>query len=214
MPPRPFFCASRCFCRLRHFAHALLVAPELQRDELARRGDALEALERNEALGLVQFGLQLADQRHVIREASRGGGEFEDDGDHRADSSGKTEQFYRLFAALDAHGPERHRLRRRSPPAASSTSRETRICEPNSLLSCSMREARITTSPVIEYCWRCAEPMFPETASPACRPMPIVIGGMRPAAASDRIPATSSRAAASALAQSRPVARWARRRWP
>jgi hypothetical protein len=20
MPPRPFFCASRCFCRLRHFA--------------------------------------------------------------------------------------------------------------------------------------------------------------------------------------------------
>jgi hypothetical protein len=34
----------------------------------------------------------------------------------------------------------------------SMTSCDTSICEPKSLLSCSMREARITTLPVIEYC--------------------------------------------------------------
>ena len=36
--------------------------------------------------------------------------------------------------------------------------------------------------PVIEYCLRCAEPTFPVTASPQCRPMPIRVGGMARAA--------------------------------
>src|SRR5258706_4263168 len=41
------------------FRHARLVAPELQRHELARRGYALEPFQRKEAFGLVQFGLEL-----------------------------------------------------------------------------------------------------------------------------------------------------------
>src|SRR5688572_4601727 len=37
-------------------AHAFIVLPELQREELALRGDAFESLERDESLGLVQLG--------------------------------------------------------------------------------------------------------------------------------------------------------------
>ena len=68
-----------------------------------------------------------------------------------------------------------------------------------------MREARITTSPVTEYCWRASEPMLPVTASPACRPMPMRMSGMRPASARPRTARSSSRAAASAFALSLPL---------
>src|SRR6185295_5149410 len=80
--------AAALFLRLAVLLHvaplrdARLVAPELQRHELAGRGDALEALEGYETVGLVQFRLELADQLHVVREAAGGRGEFEDDGDH------------------------------------------------------------------------------------------------------------------------------------
>ena len=71
-----------------------------------------------------------------------------------------------------------------------------------------IREARITTLPLIEYCCRACEPMFPETASPACRPMPMLAAGMRPESESAFTATRSSRAALKAFSflQSRPVA--------
>src|SRR5689334_15532172 len=54
------------------FAHAFVVTPELQRDELALVGDALKALERDEALGFGEVLAQRVDERHVIGEAAFG----------------------------------------------------------------------------------------------------------------------------------------------
>src|SRR6185295_11186497 len=63
-------------------AHRFLVAPELQRDELPLGGDALEALERDEALGALEVRLERADQIHVLGEPAFGRREFEDHRDH------------------------------------------------------------------------------------------------------------------------------------
>src|SRR6185503_20668794 len=63
-------------------AHRLLVAPELERHELPPGGDALEALERDEAVGLFEVGLERAHQVHVLGEPAFGRREFEDHRDH------------------------------------------------------------------------------------------------------------------------------------
>ena len=83
-------------------------------------------------------------------------------------------------------------------PHAVQTSSETRMLEPSSLLSASMREATFTTSPMTVYSLRCAEPMLPTTASPAWRPMPTRVGGILPSATSCSTRATMSSAASTA----------------
>ena len=60
--------------------------------------------------------------------------------------------------------------------------------------------------PLIEYCCRACEPMFPETASPACRPRPMLVAGMRPESESAFTAARSSRATLKAFCS--------RGRWP
>jgi hypothetical protein len=62
--------------------HRLLVAPVLEREELALVGDALEALELDEAIGLRQVLAQRIDDAHVVREAAFVGSELENHGDH------------------------------------------------------------------------------------------------------------------------------------
>lgn len=64
--------------------------------------------------------------------------------------------------------------------AASHTTSEIRSCEPICLFSCSMREAKLTTSPMTVYYFRRADPMLPVTASPAWRPMPTRVGRTPP----------------------------------
>src|SRR5262249_779093 len=60
------------------------------------------------------------------------------------------------------------------PETASETGRGVWNC----LVACSMRAARFTASPMIVYSLRLAEPTFPVTARPACRPMPSRVGGI------------------------------------
>src|SRR5262249_29311900 len=58
---------------------------------------------------------------------------------------------------------------------------EIRSCDPNSLFSPSMREARFTVSPITVYSLRRGEPTLPATTLPRCRPMPMRNGQSLPA---------------------------------
>src|SRR6185503_3741805 len=62
-------------------AHRLLVAPEGERDEAPRRRDALEALDRDEAVEAPDDVVQAGGEVEVFLLAP-GGRELEDDGDH------------------------------------------------------------------------------------------------------------------------------------
>ena len=63
-------------------AHRLLVPPEGERYELALRGDALEALDGDEAIGIAYVVGEPIGERLVVGKASLDGREFEDHGDH------------------------------------------------------------------------------------------------------------------------------------
>src|SRR5689334_1701903 len=63
-------------------AHRLLVTPERERDELALVADALEALDRDEAVEVAHIVCESLGERLVVGEASLVGREFEDDSDH------------------------------------------------------------------------------------------------------------------------------------
>src|SRR5262249_33989714 len=60
------------------------------------------------------------------------------------------------------------------------TALEIRSCDPNSLFSPSMREARFTASPITVYSLRRGEPTLPATTFPRCRPMPMRNGQSLP----------------------------------
>src|SRR5687767_2465347 len=63
-------------------AHRILVAPERERDEALRVRDALEALDRDEAVELAHLFAQSLGQRLVVGKAAFSRGEFEDDCNH------------------------------------------------------------------------------------------------------------------------------------
>jgi hypothetical protein len=60
----------------------LVVAPELQGEELAFLVEALEALDRDEAVDLLDFRAQGRGEPQVVVPAARGRPELEDDGHH------------------------------------------------------------------------------------------------------------------------------------
>src|SRR5687768_7994264 len=63
-------------------AHRILVAPERERDEALRVRDALEALDRDEAVELAHLLAQSFGERLVVGETALGRGELEDDRNH------------------------------------------------------------------------------------------------------------------------------------
>src|SRR5438477_3950889 len=63
-----------------------LVAPERQRQHLVGIGDALEALDRDEAVDLLQLGAQAGGVVEIALAPAVGWPHFEDDGDHDAHS--------------------------------------------------------------------------------------------------------------------------------
>lgn len=75
------------------------------------------------------------------------------------------------------------------------TASEMGSCELSSLLSCSMREARLTTSPVTLYSLWIVDPTVPTNSSPGFSPIPIYAEGMRPTLFSSLTHSTIVRAA-------------------
>src|SRR5436189_6205245 len=63
--------------------HGILVAPERQRQELARVGERLETLDGNETIHLFQIGLQRRGDVEIVLLAAGGGPHLEDHGNHR-----------------------------------------------------------------------------------------------------------------------------------
>jgi hypothetical protein len=74
---------------------------------------------------------------------------------------------------------------------------DTRIGEPAVLVSCWMREAMLTASPMTVYSRRCGEPMLPTTTGPVWMPMPTFSSGL-PAAAFSRFSAARASSIATA----------------
>src|SRR5262249_56334714 len=62
--------------------HRVLVAPERQGQQLARIGQALEPLDRDEAIDVREVGAQGGGQPEIIVFAPFGGPDLENDGDH------------------------------------------------------------------------------------------------------------------------------------
>src|SRR6185369_10117102 len=110
-------------------AHALFVFPELQRHELARRGDALESLQRKETFRLVELGLELGHELHVVGKAPLAEREFEDDRDHALPPQARRNNSIGWARPLTGTGPSAC-VAAGSSPAAARTSRDARIEEP------------------------------------------------------------------------------------
>src|SRR6476646_3627809 len=63
--------------------HRILVAPERQRQELARIGERLKTLDGNEPIDLFQIGLQRRGDVEIVLLPAGGGPYLEDHGNHR-----------------------------------------------------------------------------------------------------------------------------------
>src|SRR3954471_18268110 len=82
MPPRPFACAERCSATLRH-ASTAASSRKNDKQHLPFLGQALEPLDRNEAVDLFQMRAKLGGDIEIIFAAVRP--HFKDDGDHDAE---------------------------------------------------------------------------------------------------------------------------------